>query len=171
MLAVVLGLCLLFFRLQALAKNSVHEPQVANVGKYFSIRADETVLRTDGIVLSRPNSVISWLADLTVTSQRLLFTIPEVSGQYDFVAGLAVMLSRASMPTPLENAFAIRLSEISRFWAWQPEFSGPPAIQVGDDLYYISLWRRGMKQAPIEAVREHFNAMENARRVALGPGS
>jgi hypothetical protein len=62
----------------------------------------------------------------------------------------------------------VQFAEIARLWKWTPEFSGTPMIQLTSHQhlgYYFGLLRgSGADLAPasVDAVREHFEALETA---------
>jgi hypothetical protein len=105
---------------------------------------------------------------MALTTERLLFLRPGVGPGYTLLAWVHDLLQtfiRNPRKPPLIKPVDVCLVDIERFWKWSPDFSGFPAYQIGNELYWFVLkenrhpWRR---PAAIEAMREHFEAVEAA---------
>ncbi len=136
------------------------------------LAAGETTLRSDRVTLFAGDfSSPRYLALLSITNSRLIFSDPGVTVLYKAISTVESLRWRGRFsvmaPLPLKAPVSFGYPQISRFCKWQPEFSGPPAAQVGSTLYHIDLFVPNSLRAPIEAVREHFDVMETAWKAAI----
>jgi hypothetical protein len=145
----------------------------------LTLLGDEAVIRTDPAHVSadlRDNMLtggylFGQLAVMLLTDRRVAFLPPDLGLTFMLKANLYEGLGDI-WPTDEHVARALGkirtydFAEIVRFWSWQPEFSAPPAIQVGPtELVAFGLqideypWGR---QASLDAIREHFAAVTAA---------
>jgi hypothetical protein len=162
-----------------MSKTSRHDPS-----GQLGLRQGEDLLRIDPVVFTRTASTAFWpntqddrgslgtpgYAYLALTSQRLIF-LRGVAGWLGRVQQLlyflpvlnAVSLILWGRP-PFIGRQDFELADIERFWTWKPEFSGPPAFDIGTSAWSFGLvtTRRGFQLASTEDLRAHFRFVEAA---------
>ncbi len=135
----------------------------------LDLRAGEYEIRTD-VVLGSETLQPHWLREhwsygrlalLTLTNERLFFRPPAVSWGYRIDSYIGRLFLQRSL-LPLTPLVYFELRDVVRAWTWQPEFSAPPALQIGTDLVYIDLhvdeppWTQ---RASVDDIRAHLDAI------------
>jgi hypothetical protein len=141
---------------------------------WLRLEAAESVIRDDLVVMARveERNTDKWrLARLVLTDRRLVFVPAEFPWWYSPAAYLSSYGPGTPLIPPLLKPRSIVLSEIERFWTWQPPFSAAPAAQLGDELVSFALrveqgpWQTYETKENVEA---HFNDVEAAWKAAKG---
>ena len=135
-----------------------------------SIRTGEAILRRD-IVITFGNQLASpRLAEMMLTSQRVIWTRPGTTRTYDALTWtIGIFLSTRSMRPPMGKPIAIELADITKIWRWQPAFARPAWLEVGKGAgmsFWLMAPGRYSNVADPQAMGAHLEAIETAWKTA-----
>ena len=152
------------------------------------LRTDERLLRTDPVALIADTT--GWalhrgalrqgvVADLSITTQRLLFRRP--TADHPFLAWMKTV--PRLRPRSIAGSFQSELTNVANLWKWSPEFVAQPAVTfkhrnpvalaVDWTPTFSFLLLRGnypkYEIASLDEIRRHFDDLEAARSTSAAP--
>jgi hypothetical protein len=102
---------------------------------------------------------------MIVTGEGLTFTSP---GKEPLIRWLerSFVRSPAKPWWPIRKDVVIAWRDVRRLWKWQPEFSGAPMIETGENswanwtFHLLEGEYPDLRDAQLPAVREHYGCLE-----------